>query len=338
MLIAAFGEYPTTYDVGVRLAWLSLLLHRTGEAVDRYRLARGMVGSLPEATYGLALALTARGYDALARGAYGAARADLNEALSFDAANADARKAIRLLGGPRGVAIEAWAATVSATTGSSRAQVFYLNIPIRLDESRAARFALRQVMSPTGIGTTRAFASQTELYAGFERDVGVATLEAMGLAINAAGGTSVGAVFVGRVGGTLGLSGTASAISVTGGVNLQAVPSVFWWASPNVALSVGARITDDPNVRAVSPIAAITIRGEKAELDLSGHSGTERWALTPAGPTILSFLDQTKRGCTATVTVHATSRISVFAQGQVEQTFSLGTFQSYGAGFRFSPR
>jgi hypothetical protein len=338
VLIAAFGEYPTTYDVSVRLAWLSLLLHQTGEAVDRYRLSRTMMGSLPEATYGLSLALTARGYAALSRGAYGTSRIDLDEALALDSTNADARKAIGLLGGPRGIAVEAWAAAVSATKGSSRAQVFYLSIPFRLDETRAVRVVVRQVAAPTGIGTTRAFSAQTELYAGFERDIGIATIEAMGLAINATGGTSVGALLAGRVGGTLGLSGTASAISVTGGVNVQAVPSVFWWASPHVALSVGARITDDPNVRAVSPIAAMTIRGDRVALDLAGHSGTERWALSPAGPTILSFLDQTRYGGSATLTIRATPRVSVFSQAQIEQTASLGSFQSYGAGFRFSPR
>ncbi len=338
VLVDAFGPRPVYYEPAVRLAWLSFSMRDGAAAVELYRHARTLPGSLPEATTGLGLALTMRGYAELARGAFGAARGSWNEALAIDAANADARAGVDILGGPEGVTIEAWGAALSATSGSSRASVLYAQLPARLNNALAVRVALRQVSSPTFVGTKGVFSMQTELFGGIARDLGISTTELIAFSLAGSTYSHAGVALATRVGGTFGVTGTASVIGLASGTNVQFAPMVFAWLSPHVSLSGGVRITSDPALSAVSPIAAATLRSDRVALDVVAHAGKERWAFSDAGPTILSFLDNTSGGATGTLSWLAGRRVRVFAQVQVEQTVSSGSYGSIGVGVRVTPR
>ncbi len=337
LLIDAFGNAPATYDVAVRLAWLTLRQGKGADAVQLYRRARTMPGSLPEATTGLGLALTTLGYNNLDRGALGDARTAWSEALTFDASNEDAHKGIELLGGPPGVSAEVWAALVSATSASSKAQVFYAQLPIRLDNESAVRVAFRSVTSPTFVGKKGAFDAQTEFYGAISRDIGISTTELIGFAFAGTGRSNSGVALNTRVGGTFGVAATVSMIARTGKNNLQVAPSVFAWLSPNIAVSGGVRITSDSAFSAVSPMASLTVRNEHLTAQFDAHFGNEVWAFSPAGPSILSFLDRTSGGFTGTVSWQATRAVAAFGQLQLEQTATSGSFQSIGIGVRIAP-
>jgi hypothetical protein len=338
LLIEAFGASPATYEVAVRLAWLTLRQNKGAEATELYRRARTMPGSLPEATTGLGLALTALGYNRLERGALGEARNAWSEALSIDASNDGAHTGVALLGGPPGVSAEGWYANIRATANASQAQVYYLQIPVRLDNESAIRFAVRSVTSPTFTGSSGAFAEQTEFYGAVSREIGISTTELIGFGFTSTGRSNSGVAVSTRIGGNYGVAATASMIARTGGNNLQIAPSAFAWLTPNIAIGGGVRITSDSSFSAVSPTASLTVRYDRFTVDLAGHFGKEQWAFSPAGPTILSFLDQTTGGLTGTASRELGHGITVYGQLQFEQTASSGSFQSVGLGVRIAPR
>ena len=101
---------------------------------------------------------------------------------------------------------------------------------------------------------------------------------------------------------------------------------------------LGVRLTSDSAFTAVSPTASLTVRSGDFTVDLAGHFGKEVWAFTPAGPTILSFLDQTTGGLTATASRSFARGMTMFGQLQYEQTAAKGSFQSIGLGLRIAPR
>lgn len=355
LMLGAYGARPSTYDPCVRLAWLNYLLKDGAEAVTLYRRARELPGALSEATVGLGLALTMRGYAELARGAFGDARVSWIEALALNATNADARHGIDLIGGASGVTPEFWAATIAATKGSSQAQVFYAQLPVRLDTHIGARVGFRQVASPTPTDSTAVFAAQTEFYGGITRDIGRMSVELLGFIITGSSSSSVaslgpplgrtststrrasGTALNVRAGGTYGVTATAAMIAHGSSTNTQIVPMAFLYVTPSVALSAGARFTTDSAFSAVSPMAAVSLRRGGLLADVAAHVGKERWAFSPAGPTILSFLDETTSGVTGTVGWSPVRAVSVFAQAQIEQTKSSGSFRSVGVGVQLHP-
>ena len=84
VLLDAYGATPQSYDVSLRLAWLSLRMREPNVAIERYRRARGMKDATPEATQGLASALTMGGFVAIDRGDMAAARGAFGEAVTLD--------------------------------------------------------------------------------------------------------------------------------------------------------------------------------------------------------------------------------------------------------------
>ncbi len=362
LMLDTYGARPAVYDPCVRLAWLNFLLKDGAEAAILYRRARDLPGSLPEATVGLGLALTMRGYAELARGSFGDARASWQEALSIDAANADALQGNRLIGGTSGIVPEAWAAAISATKASSAAQVYYVQLPVRLSAHLGARVAFRRVASPSPLDTSGVFAAQSEFFGGITNEIGRASIEVLGFILSGASpgtGTTVkvpgpggpsrapassssttragGAAVSLRVGGSFGLTSTASIISHTGGTNVQLSPMAFVYLTPAVAIAGGVRFTRDSAFAGVSPMAALSVRRGRVTLDLGAHTGKEQRAFNATGPTILSFLDQTSGGFTATAGWQPVRALTLFAQAQVEQTKSSGSFRSVGAGVRLNP-
>ena len=335
-LIDAFGADPAAYAPCVRIAWLTYRLGDAAEAVRHYRRARALPGALSEATYGLSLALVSAGYADLARGALGQARAEWTEALTIDASNEEALAGIAIVGPATGVSGDLWLATISASpTGStSSAQVYYAQLAVRAASDLAFRASVRQVASPSFTGPVPSFASQTEFFVGVAKDVGIATVEGIGMVLSATGRVNAGGAATVRAGGSVGVTAVASVLSRTGGANVQLTPMVFAYLGGRVAVAAGARITSDSAFQAVSPTVALSARGGAFTFDAAAHAGREQWAFNPAGPTVLSIFNITTSGATATLGWQANHRVALFAQAQVEQLDGGGTFQGFSLGLR----
>ena len=338
IVVDAFGERPDSYEPCIRLAALNLQMRRSDDAVLLYRLARGMAGSQAEATLGLGLALTMHGYDRLARGAFGDARSDFVESLLIDDANIEARKGVMLLGGPRGTGVDAMASMLQEAATASRAQLYSIHVPVRVDEHLAVRFAARQLTGTVFRDSTSGFVAQTHLYVGLERDLANSTVSVMTFLITGSGPTNLGAAASVRTGGTYGVNSTLAAVGLTGGVNVQFAPMVFVRPMPNVFVAAGVRVGHDSAGTVTSPIASIGVRTDRVTLDVMTHIGKERWAYHGDGPSLQPYLGTTTGGVTGTLSVRVTDVIAVLAQAQAEQSQSLGAFRTLGVGFRIAVR
>ena len=334
VVVDAFGERPASYEPCVRLAALSLQMRRSAEAVLLYRIARGFRNSQLEAALGLGLVLTMHGYDQMARGAFGDARSDFVESLVIDDSNVEAGKGLLLLGGPRGTGVDAMASLLHEGAGGSRAQLYAVDVPVRVDEHLALRFAVRQLTGPSYIGARGAFVAQTHLFAGVVRDIGPATVGATAVILTGAGATNLGAAASGRVGGSVGAMGTLSAIGASGGTNLQAAPMLFVLPRPNLSLAAGVRITRDPLGSSTSLIASGGVRNQRVALDVAAHFGNARVAYRADNATLRPYLATSRRGAAVTLAVRVSRLIAGLAQLQAEQSQAIGQFRSYGLGFR----
>jgi hypothetical protein len=338
VLIDAFGPRPAAYEPSVRLAALLFQLRRSQESVALYRVARVMPDAQPEATLGLGLALTLQGYDQMTRGALGRARTDFLEALIIDDTNVEARKGLTVLGGARGTGVDVLASTINMTNVTSTFQLFAVQVPVRVNENVALRFAAQQLNAPDfGTGNT-AITATTQLYAAVARDVGISTLEGMGILSNASGSTTIGGAASVRAGGTVGAMLSLAVLGLRSGTNLQATPAVFVRPAHNVVMSVGARITHDTAGTIVSPVAAVGIRGAVASFDVTAHLGSERSALSMVQPAFQPYLGTSSRGVTGLLSVRVARQLRLMAQVQLERSNWLGTFRNVGVGFRVVPR
>lgn len=337
VVVDAFGPAPTLYEPCVRLAALSFQLHRSGEAVQLYRLARELPNSQPEATLGLGLALTMHGYDQIARGALGGARSDLLEALIIDDSNLEARKGLAQLGGPRGSSVDAVASSLSISANQKRFQLYSVLVPVRMDEKLALRFSAQQLNGPDFVLGGAGITATTQFYAGLARDVGISTLEGLAVLSTAAGSTTLGVSTSARVGGLYGIMASAAAIGLRSGTSVQVAPVVFARPRSGVLLSAGTRVTHDPQGTLVSPLASIGLRGEAASLDLRAHFGKERAAFLQAQPMLQPYLGTSRSGVAGALSVRVATRAFLLAEAQVEQSDVLGSFRSVGIGVRIVP-
>ena len=338
VIVDAFGAQPDSYEPCVRLAAISLQMRRSADAVLLYRIARGMQNSSPEATLGLGLALTMHGYDRMGAGAYGDARSDFVESLLIDDGNREAKKGLTLLGGPRGTGVDAMASVLSGNDGASRAQLYAIHFPVRVDEHLSLRFAARQLTGPTFAASTSAFVSQTHLYAGVVRDIGRNTVDVMTFMVVGSGPTNLGAAISLRSGGEFGLHGTLAGVGLTGGTNVQFAPTVVWRPSQQFVIAGGVRVTHDAAGTVTSPIASIGVRSTRVTFDVLTHLGSERWAYNAGGPSLQPWLGTTTGGVTGTLSIGVSRRLSLLAQAQAEQSKTLGAYRTVGIGCRVASR
>ena len=340
VLVEAWGERPAFYDVCIRLAWLALRLGESRESVDLYRRARELPGALPEVNTGLTWALTAFGYQQLERGNVPAARRAFAEALTLSPHDPDAAHAVDLVGASHSVAGEAWVGHLTASADSSAAQLLYLHLPIRLNDNVSIRAAYRHVGSPTAAaGAAGLFGTQDEIYGAIAVERGVTATEIALFSLSNTLSSSQGFAVSSRAGGHTGIAVTVAGISQSSGWNFQFVPQAFTWLSPYVAIGAGVRFTHDSLLSAASPLVSLTLRMDPVEIDAQAHFGKERWAYSPAGPTILSFLANTSSGVTITGTVQAGKMFTMFGQLQSESiTGSTGDsrFTSLAGGLRIT--
>jgi hypothetical protein len=338
IVVDAFGERPDSYEPCVRLAALSLQMRHSADAVVLYRLARGLPDSQAEATLGLGLALTMHGYDRMARGAFGDARSDFVESLLIDDTNIEARKGVMLLGGPRGTGVDAMASILHAEASAADAQLYSIHVPVRVDEHLALRFAARQLSGAVFRDSTTGFVAQTQLYVGLERDIASSTVNVMTFLVTGSGPTNLGAAASVRTGGTFGVQGLLAAVGLTGGVNVQFAPTVFFRPVPNVVVAAGARVAHDSAGTVASPIVSVGVRTDRVALGVAAHFGRERWAFNSDGPSLQPYLGTTTRGVIGTLSVRVSGPLAVLAQAQAEQSQRLGAFRTYGVGFRVAVR
>lgn len=338
IMVTAFGEHPDTYAPCVRLAWLSLQLNRGREAAELYRRARQLPGALLEATQGLTLALARAGYEELDRGNIPSARRHWQEALRLDASQADALAGLDLVGPSASLTPEVWGGHVTSTSNASSANVLYVQVPARINDHVSVRGVFRSALSPGAArGTTSAFESQQEFFGGATVEQGVAAVEVIGLRLHASSGDTTGGVASLRVGGRAGVTLTASGLNNATGWNTQFMPEAFVWVSPTLALAGGLRVTTATSTTTVSGIAGATVNAGALRFDIAGHAGTERSALTVAGPTILSFANDTTAGGSVTAAYRVDRSTTVFAQLQFEQlSASAGRYMSLAGGIRFT--
>lgn len=319
LLRGAFGEFPATYAVCSRLAWLAYLDGAYGESARLYERARILPGALAEAASGQAMALAAEGWVAIADGALARARGLLAEAAALDSVAAGVREGLAQVGMPGTAAPEAWGAAIGAARGSSRAGVAYLHLPIQLDDTRAVRFAGRLVLGATASPAASAFfGAQQEFFVGYAQDVGRSQWQAMGFVLSNVLGTTAGGAGTWRFGGRRGIAALAAGSARPGATNVQLAPSAWAWLGDHVVLSVGVRTTLDSGVARVSPMGAMAVAGSRGLLDVRGHVGRERLAFDASGPTVLSFGAWTTAGATVTAVWRPSDRWQAFAQGQAE--------------------
>ena len=338
IVVDAFGAQPDRYEPCLRLAELSLQLRRSDEAVSLYRRARELSGNQPEATLGLGLALTMHGYDQTARGAFGQARSDYLEALIIDDSNLEATKGLRALGGRRGTGVDVMASSLSMSAYTAKLQLYSVHVPVRIDEKLALRFAAQQLNAPDFAVGSANITGTTQLFAGVVRDVGISTLEAMGILSTASGTTTLGASSSVRVGGQFGGSATVAVMGLSAGTSVQVAPMFFVQPHRAVTLSAGARVTHDAIGSMVSPLLTLRMHGESAALDISTHAGKERSAFVQAQPAMQPYLGTSNRGVTSVLSVSIRRQVSLLATAQFENSDVLGTFTNVGVGIRLVPR
>ena len=213
-----------------------------------------------------------------------------------------------------------------------------MHVPVRIDENLALRFAAQQLNAPDFASGSANITGTTQLFAGVARDVGITTLEALGILSTASGVTTLGASSSARIGGRFGGSATVAVLGLSAGTSVQVTPSLFAQLHPAVQLSAGTRYTHDALGSMISPLVSVAIHGEKATLDVNAHIGRERAAFLQERPSMQPYLGTSDRGVTSVFSLRVRRQVSVLAQVQVERSNILGTFTNVGVGVRVTPR
>ncbi|MBW2525939.1 MAG: hypothetical protein JRI23_17280 [Deltaproteobacteria bacterium] len=354
LLLRGWGLESRSYEVTVRVAWLSLQLEDSGTAVVAYQRARGLAGAGAEATQGLASALTLRGWQHFDDGDRAAARGDWRQAIELQPDQPDAQRGLDLARELR-FEPELWGAAVF-TTGSGNDSIGgagFIHLPIQIKDWLSFRAAYRHVATsesvaaptappgrPPGGGTVRLH--QNEIYAGGSVGTEILLFEALGVALwpsdeRFAGGEAARL----RLGYDYGLQLEQAVLAREGGVNGQLMPSAFVWPLDRLGLGAGARFTFDPDGIDVSAVAGVSIVPEPVAIHLRFHAGLERWPVTMAMPQVLTLADEVNVGGSLTALFDVSETWSVGISGQVERLNrpgQAGVFGSAGAGLRWSPK
>lgn len=350
-LVAAYGETPDSYEVALRLAWLNLRQRKGQEAATMYRRATLLEGAGHEATLGLADALTVIGFDALARGDRAAARTQWLEALRVSPSNTDARRGLDLIGPIPTVGPEAWVGYLASSPGSSAARAIYLHAPVQVTDRVGFRVAYRHIGSTAAslrpgqaTASTPLFGQQDEVYGGVTFDRSYLAAQVMGFALNNPVETVPGGAIALRAGARFGILLTAAAMERSAGANRQVLPQLYAWPTPYVGLTAGVRLTRDPEGSSTSAVFGATIISRRMLVDMQGHHGTERWAFSMAGPTVLSFGASSKYGGKVTAGYEVSREATVYVQAQYEHItqpaagIQDGRYTGVSVGIRWSPK
>jgi tetratricopeptide (TPR) repeat protein len=376
-LARAYGARPDSYEVAVRLAYLSLKLRRGEEAIALYRLAAGLPGAGPEAQAGLGAALALLGYQELARGERAAARARFTAALAAAPGDADARRGLELAGPAAAVRPELWLGYLSAALGPTSDSTFatFLAAPWQVNDAVTVRVAYRHLeplgtrpgaaagvasLQPRGYGPGGGMGGggtgggtgpggaggglrdrQDEAYASVRLERPRAAAELMGMLLLPSVGKAIGGpAGTVRLGRDYGLAVDGAGLALPGGWNGQVAPTAFYWPTPRLGLGAGARLTWDAAGAATSGRAGATVRLGRLDLDLGGHYGAERWPVSLGAASVLSVPGDLAYGGTLTATVRVTRAVTLGLQGQLERVTqgpATGSYSSVALGLRLTP-
>jgi hypothetical protein len=349
LLLDAWGLDSPSYEVTVRIAWLSLRLEEDDDAVTAYRRARMLPGAGPEATQGLVSALVMRGYRKLAEGRRGEARSDFREALSLDPKRAAARDGWRAATEMR-LSMELWGAYVgliSEVPTHGGAGLFSVRFQ-PLDElyfRGAYRHVEQRYELPAG--TTRRQGAETGRFAqnGGYLSAGLAFrwwgLEAMGMILDVGDEDIVpgqaARIWAGR---SVGAMLDQAALFRSEGVSLQLTPMAFAWPLDVLAVSGGARFTIDSDGTGVAGRLGLTVATNPFELYVNGFVGRARWPVTFDVPTVLTLAEQVDGGGTLTAYFSLTDTVSLGLNGAAAKTTIEDVDTAYlsaGLGLRIAP-
>lgn len=361
ILLLAWGDASDSYEVTVRLAWLSQRLGQTDQAAAYYQRARTLRGAGPEATQGLANVSATAGYDRLAQGDRDGARKLFEQAIQLDPSNERARKGLEQVQAMPTIEPELWGAYVRKPDqgGAWNGWAAFGQIPWHVTGSLTLRGAFRHVelsrdvrvpaVPPPGMppgprpgGKQTQTWRQDEVYAGIGWEKPWYGFEALGLGLFPSDeATAWGAAGRARLGRRLGGNLEGSAIQRESGWNGQVLPTLYWWPSDSVGLAVGPRTTRDPSGTAVSAYGGLTIKTDRLTWFLSGHAGTERWPVTMAIPSVLTVDQDLRYGMSTAALVSVSRTVRLGIAGQLER-ISLGgsqaTYATVSAGIQLAPR
>jgi hypothetical protein len=358
LLEQAYGAQPSGYEVTVRLAWLSLRLDDAERAVPLYRRARTLEGAGPEATEGLASALTLRGYQALSRGERSEARASFSDALALRPGDEDATRGLDLAREQR-LAPGLWVGYLGERLGDFDASgwIAFARIPYRATDHLALLGAYRHneltLSVPTTTSTMRMGAMgqdgrtqqpwrQDEIYLGAGVGTASVWVDALGILIaSTSEGVVGGEALRVRVGQRYGVVVEHAALRRDEGWNVQGSPLLFWEPSPALGLAAGARMTRDEAGTIGSGRAELRLSLAPVDVFVGGHVGRDRWPVSPVTPMVITVdADLTAGGSLLTlVALHPSWSIGL--SGWLERLEQAGTAGIYGIaalGLRWSPR
>jgi len=349
VLLDAWGQHSDSYEVTVRIAWLSLLLEDEELAVAAYRRARALPGAGPEATEGFSSALTVRGLQRLEEGRRNEARLDFDEALRWSPQRDDARRGRQLAASMR-LSAEFWGAYVGvlgdtpAHGGAGLVSAsFHLNDWLRL---RGAYRHLRQKVT-IPVGTSQRRAESTTSFTQNDGYFAAAVvfpswgLEGMGMILDVGEeGLVPGQAARLWVGRRWGLSVDEALIVRDVGASLQLTPMAFVWPTRNIGFGAGARFTVDDVGVAVAGRLGASVVTESIELQALGFVGRTRWAVMHDVPSVMTLAGEVEGGGTISAYVRLVDGFDLGVNGAVsvlpdeEQSF---TYLSAGLGLRVRP-
>jgi tetratricopeptide (TPR) repeat protein len=360
VLLNAFGSSPEGYEVTVRLAWLSLQMGDSDQAIGWYRRAISLEGSGPEARQGLASAHEQRGFRRLDRADRPGAREDFGAALDIDPKRDEARRGLDLVGPASRVDPELWFALLRQNLpgDSYTAGAVFLHLPWQLEDHLTLRFAYRYVgsednaptqsSSPGSPGSGRKTASSGlsllhhhELYAGGGVTSAYVDAEVLGIGVFPSDeDPAPGAGLRLRAGSSFGVLVEAAALHRERGWNRQVVPGLYFWPSPVVGLAAGMRYTVDDVGSAPSGWVGLSLARDRTEFHVRVHRGTERWAFSASEPSILSIDPETTVGAKAALLLPLSRTWQIGIQAQFERLRDQdrnGAYVGASTGLRWSP-
>jgi hypothetical protein len=352
LLVGAWGVRNDSYEVTVRLAWLSLRAGKPEEAERLYRRARSLPGAGVEASQGLATCLTSIGDRAMNESDWAGAERTYRQALLVQPSHPQATRGLQRLEARPRFEPEVWGAYIHKPDDGPAWNGFAVFGHVRWEV--AQEWKVRGAFRYMGLSRTRGAPGtqgrgsqgsegwhQSEAYAGLEWSGRWVAVEGMGIGLLPSNESAVGgAAARGRFGRDMGLNLETAALRRDSGWNGQLLPTLYAWPVRFLGLAAGPRVTMDPAGRDVSMFAGVTLANQDVSVFLSGHLGTERWPFSISVPGVLTMDQDLKAGGTVAMLLRVHSMVRVGVQGQVERVslaFGDGTWFAASMGLQWAP-
>lgn len=352
LLLAAWGPAPESYEVSVRLAWLTLELGRPNEAIALYRRARELPGAGPEATRGLASALVRAGFDAVEAGDRPLARRRFEEALELFPGDRDAERGLQLAK-ERPFSAELWLGGLWVTSSEPALSGGSGFLHARFAPTRALRLraayrlsVTSQEQSSRGNGPGRAGGSITrtrhEGWAGVGLEARSWRAEVLGFGVFAAPAAAVpGQAARLSVGTSVGAALDEALLLPKGDTQVALRPMLFAWPTPALGLAAGARVTHGSEGTRVAAELGASLLTESVEVYASGLLGKARRPVFLDIPMIVDVEGELLEGGVLSVLVPVGRGLALGVSGEAHALDDDGdaiTYGSLAAGLRWSPR